>query len=147
LHCKNAMHRIPNMPLTPTVCLAILAAVLAHYAIGSIWFVALKEPYLESLGKTAKQMKKGPTILQASILHLLCGLVTAFVLQWVIMSMQAHGIFEGMQVAAVMWLGFVACIIGPMYAYQAFSLKFFLINGTYQLLGLLAMGGIIGLVC
>lgn len=125
---------------------AIVAATLAYYAIGSAWFVALKDPYLAGLGKTAKQMKNGPSIAQASVLHLLCALAMTFIIFWILTEMHVHGVVEAVQAMGVLWLGFVACIIGPMYAYQAYSLQFFLINALYHLLGFMAIGVILGIV-
>jgi hypothetical protein len=126
--------------------LAIIGATVAYYVIGAVWFSVFSKPYLKDLGKTPKQMKQGPSILQASLLQIPCAIITAFILHWFITVMHAWGVFGGMQVAAAAWLGFVACIMGPTYAYQAFSLRFFLINAGYQLIGLLAMGAILGLV-
>lgn len=134
------------MSLSTSAIVAIVLAAVAHYAVGSVWFVALKEPYLDGLGKTKKQMAKGPTIAQASVLHLICAFVMAFIIFWLFTEMRVHGVVEGLQAACVLWLGLVACIMGPMYAYQAYSLKFFLIIAIYQLLGLLAMGAILGFV-
>jgi hypothetical protein len=49
-----------------------------------------------------------------------------------------------MLLAVLVWLGFVVAFLGPTYAFQAFSLQFFLIVAGSALVYLLIMGAILG---
>lgn len=125
--------------------LAVGASAIASLLLGFAWFtVVFRRPYLDGLGKTADELARGPSTLQASILHLIGAFVTAYVLAWVIGATGQPTVTGGMRVGALVWLGFVAAVIGPMYAFQAFSLQFFGISIGYHLVGLLVMGAILG---
>ncbi len=55
---------------------AVGVAALASFILGSVWFtVIFRQLYLNGLGKTAEQLAKGPSTLEASVLrHVECGL-------------------------------------------------------------------------
>ncbi len=68
----------------------------------------------------------------------------AYVLAWLIVHTGQQTVMGGLRLAALVWLGFIAAVIGPMYAFQAFSLLFFAITAGYPLVALLVMGVILG---
>ncbi len=118
---------------------------VASFVLGFLWFAVLfRQPYLNGLGKTAEQLANGPSILQASLLQLLGNLVMAYVLAWLIRHTGQQTVMGGLRVGALSWLGFIAAVIGPMYAFQAFSFQFFVITAGYPLVALLTMGAILG---
>jgi hypothetical protein len=69
-----------------------------------------------------------PSVMVASVMQLAGHLVMAYVLAWLMISLNYHSAAEGLKTALLIWLGFVAAVIGPMYAFQAFSLQFFLLQ-------------------
>ena len=107
---------------------AVIAAAVSCFLCGFVWFtVVFKEAYTEGLGKTQLQMNQGVSMLVASILQLLGNLLLAIVLSWILQRLGCETILESVQIAALLWLGFVVAIVGPLYAHQAYSFKFFLI--------------------
>jgi hypothetical protein len=125
--------------------LAVGISTVASFLIGFVWFtVIFRDPYLAGLGKSAEQLAKGPSMMAASALQLAGYFVMAIVLGWIIARTGQQTIGGGMQIGALAWLGFVAAVIGPMYAFQAYSLLFFAICAGGPLLVLLTMGAILG---
>ncbi|MBC8042205.1 MAG: DUF1761 domain-containing protein [Rhizobacter sp.] len=124
---------------------AVIVAALACLAISYVWFTILfRAPYLEGLGKTSEQLNRGPSVLEASAMQVAGNIVMAVALAWLIKNLGYQTALQGMQLGAVIWLGFVAAVIGPLYAYQAFSLQFFFITTGAVLVSLLVMGAILG---
>jgi hypothetical protein len=39
--------------------LAVLLAALAHFVFGAVWFSVLKQPWLQSIGKSQEQLAAG----------------------------------------------------------------------------------------
>jgi hypothetical protein len=124
---------------------AVGVSTIASFFIGFVWFtVIFRHPYLAGLGKSAEQLAKGPSTLEASVLQLAGNLVMSFVLARIIVRTGQQTVIGGMQLGVLVWLGFIAAVIGPMYAFQAFSLQFFAITAGYPLVALLVMGAILG---
>ena len=125
--------------------LAILASAVTSLIIGSIWYALLfREPYLKGLGKSVEELAKGPSILIASLLQFLGCFVIASVLAWLMVRTRMDSVGQGIVLAILIWIGFIVAVIGPMYAYQAFSLKFFLIVVGNLLLILIVSAVILG---
>ena len=124
---------------------AVIVSASVAFALGYLWFtIIFREPYLKGLDKTQEQLDQGPNMLSASILQLTGNFAMAYVLALLMVYSGKETIADGMKLGLLIWAGFIAAVIGPMYAYQAFSLRFFLITAGYPLAGLLVMGGILG---
>ena len=107
---------------------AILVSAIASLIMGFVWFTLLfSAPYIHDLGKTQAQMDKGPSAVVASAIQLAGYIVMSFVLAWLINRLGYQTLQQGLQLGVLIWLGFVAAIIGPMYAFQAYSFRLFLI--------------------
>ena len=133
------------MPFGTVNILAVIASAIANFALGFVWFtVIFRNPYLEGLGKTADALARGPSVLVASGMQLVGNFVMAYILAWLMQRTGQNTVAGGVWLGLVVWLGFVAAVIGPMYAYQAFPLKFFAISAGYPLVALLLMGTILG---
>jgi hypothetical protein len=125
--------------------LAVLVSAVASFLIGWVWFmIVFKEPYIRGLNKTAEELAKGPTAVPSLLLQFAGNLVMAFVLAWFIGRVGDRTVFGGMQVGFFAWLGFIAAVLGPYYAFQAYPFSFFLINAGYPLVALLLMGAVLG---
>ncbi|MBC7449960.1 MAG: DUF1761 domain-containing protein [Cytophagales bacterium] len=125
--------------------LAIVVSAVISYAASFVWYMYLfRKPYIDGLNKTKEQMDKGPSMMEASLLQLAANLLMAFALAWLMKQLNYHTTMHGTQLGLFIWLGFVGAVLAPMYAYQAFSLQFFLITGGAPLVSLLIMGSIIG---
>lgn len=123
---------------------AIIVSALASLGIGFVWFTVLfKTAYIQDLGKTREQMAQGPNAIVASSYQLLGNLVMALVLAWLLRKLGYETVGESLRLGILIWLGFVAAIIGPMYAFQAFSFRLFLIISVGYLLCILATSAIL----
>ncbi|HKX72649.1 MAG TPA: DUF1761 domain-containing protein [Candidatus Saccharimonadales bacterium] len=124
---------------------ALLAASVLSYAVNFVWFMFIfSEPYLQGLGKTDEELALGPNGIEASIMQLVGNVVMAFVLSWLAVRMGMQTALQGAKLGAIAWVGFVAAVLGPMYAFQAFSLAFFLITAGSVLLTFVITGAIVG---
>lgn len=125
--------------------LAVIVSAIASFLIGWVWFmIVFKEPYIRGLNKTAEELAKGPSAVPSLLLQFAGSLVMAFVLAWFIARLNVTTVAGGIRVGAMAWLGFIAAVLGPYYAFQAYPFSFFLINAGYPLASLVVMGAILG---
>lgn len=123
---------------------AVGVAAITAFIIGGAWFSFLRQPYLDGLGKTQAQLDLGPSLGESMLIQLVGNVVMAFVLAWFIARLgKQASVGTGLRAGLLIWLGFVAAVMAPLYAFQAFSLQFFAISAGYPLLALLVMGAII----
>lgn len=125
--------------------LAIVVAALASFAANALWYLLIfPTQFVEALGKTQAEMDLGPDGLQASILQVIGMLITAGVMAYLMKRANFIGVAGGLAFGALTWLGFVAAVLAPMYAYEAFGVMFFVITAGSVLLTLLISGAILG---
>ena len=55
-----------------------------------------------------------------------------------------HTIRDGILLAVMIWLGFVAAVAGHMFAFRSFSLQFFATTAGSVLFALLVIGTVLG---
>jgi uncharacterized membrane protein len=67
------------------------------------------------------------------------------VLAWLVTSVRASSLAEGALLGLLVWLGFIAAYIAPMYAFQAYSVKYLAIVIGYPLVALLIAGTILAI--
>ena len=124
---------------------ALVASAVVSYLLSYVWFMMLfRAPYITGLGRTKQQMDQGPNMLVASGMQLVGNVVMAFVLAWLMKQLGYQTVLDGIKLGVIVWLGFVAAVMGPMYAFQAFSLQFFFINAGSVLISLVIMGATLG---
>ena len=129
-----------NLPLLP----ALVSAVIAFGA-NFVWFtIVFRAPYLAGLGKSQADLDRGPSIVVASALQLAGFFIMALVLGWLIQRTGHGSLAGGLKVALIAWLGFVAAIMVPMHAFQAYPATFTAINAGGYLVALLIAGAVIG---
>jgi hypothetical protein len=125
--------------------IAVAVSAVVSFLLGALWFMVLfRAPYIRGLNKTAEELAKGPTALPSMLLQFAGSLVMALVLAWFITRLNVQGALGGMRIGAIAWLGFIASVLGPYYAFQAYPFSFFLINAGYPLASLILMGAILG---
>ena len=124
--------------------LAVLAAALAKFVIGGVWYspVAFGPRWGAIVGVTADAFKA--RMAPAMITDLVASLVLAWVLANVLQFTGAVGLIPGVRVSFFLWLGFVATPLVATTAYEGRPIALFAINGAYWLVSMLVMGGIIG---
>ena len=124
--------------------LAIAVSAIASILLSYVWYMLLfKAPYIASIGKTQEQMAKGPNFPTALVIQLVGNLVMTFVLAWLIKMLGYTTIGDCLKLSVLIWLGFVAAVIGPMYAFEASSFRLLLINSGSVLVSLLITGTIL----
>jgi hypothetical protein len=120
--------------------LAVIAAAAAHVVIGFAWY----QPW--AFGRTwaglaGRPLAGGGPAYGVSIL---AALVTATVLGLLVRATGAAVLAEGALVGGLAWLGFVATSALVDHLFAGRPIRLWLIQAGYQLVGLVAMGAILG---
>jgi len=130
----------PNM-------IAVVVAAVLHWLLGAGWFTLFKAQWLMGMGTTSGQMmaaSAGSPAWLPHVITLVANLVMAYVLGWLIVATGPQNVMRGLQVAAIVWAGFVASTWATEYAFEGRSVEIFGINAGYPLVGLLIMGVVLG---
>jgi hypothetical protein len=129
---------------SPKIVAVIVAAVL-HWLLGAAWFSMFKQQWIVGTGKTMEQlMASGMPAWLPHLITLIANFAMAYALGWLILATGTPGIFRGIHMAALLWVGFVASTFATEYAFEARSLSFFAINTGYPLVGMMIMGVVLG---
>lgn len=126
----------------PMNWLAIVVGTIVFFAIGAVWYSALfARPWQREVGLSTEQLTGGRNMM------LVMG--TCLALEFVVVLMLGH-LFARIQPAdhakMMMATGFGLAIMAPAiginYLYQRRSLKLFLIDAGYFVVGMAAVGGV-----
>jgi hypothetical protein len=122
---------------------AILAAALAAYALGAVWYAppVLGRAWLSALDKRAAEL--GSPV-WAMAIQLLLTLVTAAVLALLVVRFGAITWAEGAAIGLVAGVGLVATSLASGYLFCGWSLRLYSIQVAYKLVSLTLMGAILG---
>ena len=128
---------------------AVLAAAIAGFALGAVWYSVLAKPWMAATGVKLSdiqdengKMKGGPT---PFIIAAVCQLLLASILAGTIGHMGAVTLNTGLITGFLAWLGFVMC---TMLVNNSFAMRKpmqTVIDGGYWLVVFLVEGAIIGL--
>jgi hypothetical protein len=132
------------MPVVVVNWLAVIVAAVVRFVIGSVWYMPLfGNRYRELMGvpKDAKPTGLGPALVAGFI----GDLVMAYILARFAGHYGAVSFFDGLVVAFMAWLGFVATIMAGSIFYEKKPFELVAINAGYQLVSMLAMGVILAL--
>ena len=121
--------------------IAVLAAAVAAFIAGSIWYGVLGKAWMAALGRSREDFKPSPG---PFIIALVGELVMAFVLAGVMGHLGEITIRSGLISGAFIWLGFVATTVLVNNAYQGAHWSLPLIDAGHWLVVLLVMGAVIG---
>jgi hypothetical protein len=123
--------------------LAVLVAGIVMFAIGAVWYTALfGKQWRMLMGVPEGAAQEG--FVQAMAVGFVANLVEAYVLAFFIVHYGATDLVTGAWVGAIAWLGFVATMIVPAIFYERRAPMLAVINGAYNLIGLVVMGAILG---
>lgn len=126
---------------------AVLVAAMAQMGLGALWYspMLFAKPWMGLVGKTEESMKQAPAQKMAFmyIATFVCALVMAYILAHFVVYTKSDTIMLGLQTGWYAWLGFVATtsLVNSLFAGR--SWKLYLIDASYHLAGLLAMGAIL----
>lgn len=130
----------------PVNIFAISISAFVNTAIGFLWFMVIfKHSYIEELAKTSEQIYHAPSVITASCMQLAGNFLMTFILAVLLKQLDKLSLGEALRFAVLIWIGFIAAITAPMFAYQAFSIKFFMITTLYSFICLLIAAAILTL--
>jgi hypothetical protein len=143
--------------MQPTVelnWLAIGAAVVASFVIGSVWYgVVFRDMWQRAMGFTGDMRPSGAETLRGSIIGIVVSILTAYVLARWIGAWQpaawggtgeADSDFNiGILVSLMAWAGFVVPVLATGVAYERKSWALFVLNALFQVISIVVMGLII----
>ena len=125
--------------------LAVVVAAVVYWLLGAAWFTVLSKAWLAGIGKTMEQLKQeGGSPALAYVVALVCNLIMACVLSWLVIQTGEQTAMRGIGLGALLWMGLVGTSIGTEYVFESRSLQIFAITGGYPLVGLVLMGAIVG---
>jgi hypothetical protein len=130
--------------------LAILVATIIMFGLGALWYspVMFAKPWLSSLGKTEEQLQEDARQRSMTLtfgMSFLAYFVMAFVMSHVIDYAAAKTLSDGIRTGFWLWLGLVATTGLVLSLFESRSLRLYLIDMGYHLVGMLIMGGILAL--
>jgi len=123
--------------------LAIVAAALATFAVGGLWYspILFAKPWRRECGLSEEQVRRAP-MGRIFGLSALAALVMATNLA-AFLGAKATLSF-GLAAGAATGVGWVAMSLGVTYLFEQRSLKLWLIDSGYQVVAYTLMGGILG---
>jgi hypothetical protein len=117
-----------------TYVMPIVVSVVATWLAGFLWFrVLFRLPSAEGLS--------GSTV---SFLQHVGDIGFACLLGWIMFRTGMDTIVEGVLLALMLWVGFVAAVAGHMFAFRSFTLRFFATTAGSVLFALLSIGVVLG---
>lgn len=124
----------------------VVGITVAAWTVSFLWFVVIfGKAYMAGHGRTKAQLDAGPSMPVASLYQLIGTFIQISVLAWLVTSAGASSLAEGALLGLLVWLGFIAAYIAPMYMFQAYSLKYLAIVIGYPLVALLIAGTILAI--
>lgn len=130
--------------------LAVVAAAIASFAFGGLWYgPLLGKQWMEALGKTKDDLlgAEGKPPVAAMVKTIIAELIMAWVLAGLIGHLGPGRVtpLDGLISGAFVWLGFVATTLIVNHGYQRAKVGLTLIDGGHWLGVLLVQGLVIGL--
>jgi hypothetical protein len=128
--------------------LAILVSAIIMFGLGALWYssVMFAKPWLASLGKTEKQLQEDARQRSMPLkfgLSFVAYFAMAFVMSHIIDYAAAKTLSDGLRTGFWLWLGLVATTGLVLSLFESRSLRLYLIDMGYHLIGMLIMGGIL----
>lgn len=122
---------------------AIVIAAIVKFGIGAVWYTALfGARYRALLGVPEGAAAEG--MVPSMVVQVVGDLIMAYILARFIIYAGDPTLIAGVIVGFMAWLGFVATIMAGTIYYEKRPPEFVAINAGYQLVGIVAMGAIIG---
>ena len=134
--------------MPPINYVAILAAAVAAWLAGAVWYGVLGKQWLAALGWTEadmmgpdgkRRMPVGPMILS-----FIAVLIMAFLLSGLMAHVGPLSVRSGIISGALVWVGFVVTTIAVNNAFQRRKLMLTVIDSGHWLLALVVQGAVIG---
>jgi hypothetical protein len=136
--------------MPPINYVAILAAAVAAWLAGAVWYGILGKQWVAALGWTEadmmgpdgkRRMPVGPMVLS-----FVAALIMAFMLSGLMGHLGAPSVRSGVISGALLWVGFVITSIAVNNAFQKRNAMLTVIDGGHWLLALIVQGAVLGLL-
>ena len=116
-----------------TYVMPVVVSVVATWLAGFLWFrMWFRLPSAEGLSRST-----------VSFLQHVGDIGFACLLAWIMFRTGMDTIVEGVLLALMLWVGFVAAVAGHMFAFRSFTLRFFATTAGSVLFALLIIGVIL----
>ena len=123
--------------------LAIVLATVASFAFGAVWYMGLSKQWLDAVGKTKEQLGVGYTpFIWSAVVELVMAYVLALITP---LLMGGVSIGAAIQVAVLMWIGFVITTLIMNHRYEGMKWSLTIIDGLHILGVLVIQGMVIGI--
>src|SRR4051812_20010891 len=134
------------MRMTRVNYAAVVVSGIVFWVIQACWFTAFGTAYIAAVGLTPEQVAQAqahPSPVPY-ITALLSNIVMAYVLSIVMIRTGPATPGRGMLTGAVLWMGLIATTLATTYSFEQRPFALFGINAGVMLVGLIAMGTILG---
>jgi hypothetical protein len=126
--------------------LAIVVAAIACFAFEALWYTIFMKPWLSGIGRTSEWLMSNagynPVLQYGTALVMAALMATA--ISCVTQLTGPQTALRGIQVGALLWMGFELTTWSTEYVFEVRPLSLFAINAGYWLLGMMLMGAIVG---
>lgn len=126
--------------------LAIAVAAIACFAFEALWYTVFLQKWLDGIGRTREWLMSAagynPAVQYGTALVMAALMATAISCVTQLTGKQTS--LRGIQVGALLWLGFECTTWSTEYVFEVRPLSLFAINAGYWLLGMMLMGAIVG---
>lgn len=126
--------------------LGVLVAAIALFVLGGIWFTVLfgkayrRELGVPEPGEGQTGLPPGPSLGKVLVGQFIAGLIIALVLAWLVGNTSTgHGALVGLLGGVL-----VAAALLQLYQFEGKSVRHLLINAAYMIVGVTAVGAILG---
>lgn len=118
--------------------LAFLVAVVVNQVLGALWYgPILGKAWMKEVGKTQEELGGGGGIMY--LYAIIDGALTAFVLANTLQAFAPASLVGALVVALLLWLGFAAATSFTNGVFAGRSLRLWIIDSGYHLVGILLM--------
>jgi hypothetical protein len=125
--------------------LANLVAAIAAFLIEAGWYSYFQQAWLAGLGRTREWLQASglnPALQYGAALA--AAFVMATALSWAIQATGLQTVFRGIKVAVLLWIGIVVTSFASEFVFEVRTWTFFGITIGFWLIGMIAMGAIVG---
>lgn len=129
---------------------AVLVSAIVFFVLGALWYtkVLFGDAWLDSLGKTKKELEKGQansSMTKSFLIMFIAALLMAFVTAHLVdltaaVYPSAGDIKLGLVTGFWVWIGYIASYVLTNVAFEGRPWKYYFINTGYWLVGVLIMG-------
>lgn len=124
---------------------AILVATVACFLFEAVWYTIFMQPWLDGIGRTREWLvSSGMNPNLQYITALISGALIATAISCVTQLTGKQTALRGIKVAVLLWLGFVLTTWTTEYVFEVRTIKLFVVNLGFWLLGMSLMGAIVG---